>query len=287
MACIKKHKNEFPVVMMCRLLGVSTSRYYAWLMAPKSPRKMEDEKLTTKIVEVHEKSRRLYGSPRIHAVLNQGGEKCGRNRVIKLMKQAKICSRVKRKFKVTTTDSKHNLPVAANLLEREFRREKKDRAWVQDITYVSTGEGWLFLAVVIDLYSRKVVGFSMQDNMKKQLVLDALDMAIKSRKPESGMIVHSDRGSQYCSELFQSKIRGNEMMCSMSGKGDCWDNAVAESFFHSLKTECVYLNHYRTREEAKKSIFEYIEVFYNRQRLHSTLGFLSPVEYEEKFGRVA
>lgn len=277
---------NYPVVMMCRLLGLSTSRYYSWLKAPKSQRKIEDEKLTTKVVEIFEKSRKIYGSPRIHAALHKSGEKCGRNRVIKLMKQAKICSRVKRKFKVTT-DSKHKLPVVPNVLERQFTRTKANDAWVQDITYISTQEGWLYLAVVIDLFSRKVVGFSIQDNMRKGLVLDALDMAIKSRRPTSGLIVHSDRGSQYCSDLFQSKIKGNEMICSMSGKGECWDNAVAESFFHSLKTEHVYLTKYETREEAARNIFEYIEVFYNRTRMHSTLGFLSPVEYEEKLERVA
>lgn len=286
MACVQKHRKEYPVVMMCRLLGVSSSRFYLWLSAPKSRRKIEDEKLTAKIVDIFQRSRKIYGSPRIHAALNKSGEKCGRNRVIKLMKQEKICSRVKRKFKVTT-DSKHELPVASNVLERQFTRTKANDAWVQDITYIPTKEGWLYLAVVIDLFSRKVVGFSMQDNMRKKLVLDALNMAIAQRCPLPGLIVHSDRGSQYCSELFQSKLKGCEMICSMSAKGECWDNAVAESFFHSLKTEHVYLTRYETKEEASKSIFEYIEVFYNRERLHSTLGFLTPVEYEQKLGRVA
>ena len=286
MACIKDNKEDYPVDMMCRLLEVSTSRFYAWLNAPKSKRTEEDEKLSAKVIDIFEASRKTYGSTRIHAKLNKDGITCGRNRVIKLMRAAGLRSKVKRKFKVTT-DSKHNLPVAPNVLKRDFKPDSENKAWAQDITYIATTEGWLYLAVVIDLYSRKVVGYSMQDHMRKELVIDALNMAITSRQPPPGLVAHSDRGSQYCSHLFQAKLGAYKMVCSMSGKGECWDNAVAESFFHSLKTELVYLTKYQTREEARKSIFEYIEVFYNRERLHSTLGFFSPVEYEQNLGRVA
>jgi putative transposase len=204
----------------------------------------------------------------------------------RLRRQKNLRSKVKRKFK-STTDSKHNLPVAENLLDRDFSPKSANKAWAQDITYIRTAEGWLYLAVVIDLYSRKVVGWKMDDNMRKELVIGALEMAVKSRKPGPELIAHSDRGSQYCSGLFQAKLKSHGMICSMSGKGDCWDNAVAESFFHTIKTELVYLEKYKTREEASQSIFEYIEVFYNRQRLHSTLGFSSPVEYEDELRRVA
>lgn len=286
MAYIRDNNEEYSVEMMCSLLDVCKSRFYLWLKAPLSQRAQEDEKLSAKIIDIFRDSRHTYGSPRLHAKLKNDGVKCGRNRVIKLMQQSGIRSRVKRKYKVTT-DSKHSLPVAPNLLKREFKPDSENKSWVQDITYIPTQEGWLYLATVIDLYSRKVVGYSMQDNMRKELVIDALDMAIKARRPAPGLVAHSDRGSQYCSALFQAKLEANKMKCSMSGKGECWDNAVAESFFHSLKTELVYLNKYATRKEAMQSVFEYIEVFYNRQRLHSTLGFLSPVEYEQKIGRVA
>jgi transposase InsO family protein len=235
MACIKDNTNEFPVEMMCRILKVSTSRFYAWLKAPRSKRTVEDEKLSAKVIAVFEASRKTYGSFRIHAKLIKDGLNCGRNRIIKLMRAAGLKSKVKRKFKVTT-DSKHSHPVAANILKRDFNPTSADKVWVQDITYITTGEGWLYLAVVIDLYSRKVVGYSMQEHMRKELVIDALDMALTARKPLPGLIAHSDRGSQYCSHLFQAKLGAYKMVCSMSGKGECWDNAVAESFFHTLKT---------------------------------------------------
>lgn len=286
MAYIQEQQRFYPVVMMCLVLKISKSCYYKWKKKPVSKRKVEDKKLTEDIKQAFEKSRGTYGIPRIRAALRKKGIKCSRHRVAKLMKKSNIRSKTKRKFKVTT-DSKHKLPVAENILNRGFKVAHANRAWVQDITYIWTTEGWLYLAVVIDLYSRKVVGWSIQDNMRKSLVIDALDMAIKARKPGANLLLHSDRGSQYCSVLFQCKLKAHGMICSMSGKGECWDNAVAESFFHSLKTEHVYLNKFKTREEAKQSIFEFIEVFYNRTRLHSTLGFCSPVEYEGELLKVA
>lgn len=286
MAYIKEQQRFYPVAMMCLGLRVSKSAFYKWKKEPFCKRKQADKNLTQEIKLVFDDSRDTYGSPRIHAALCKKGFRCGRHRIAKLMKKANIRSRTKRKFKVTT-DSKHKLPVAENILNRDFSPTRSNEAWVQDITYIWTQEGWLYLAVVIDLYSRKVVGWSIQDNMRKGLVIDALDMAIKARRPSANLLAHSDRGSQYCSGLFQAKLKANGMICSMSRKGECWDNAVAESFFHSLKTEHVYLNKFKTREEAKQSVFEFIEVFYNRTRLHSTLGFCSPVEYEEEFSKVA
>ena len=286
MAYIYEQQQFYPVAMMCVGLKVSKSAFYKWKKNPIAKRKQSDEKLTEDIRKAFKVSRSTYGSPRIRAYLAKKGIKCGRHRVAKLMKKANIVSKVKRKYKVTT-DSKHKLPVAENLLNRDFAPNGPDQSWVQDITYIWTAEGWLYLAIVMDLYSRKVVGWSIQDNMRKALVIDALDMAIKARRPTQNLLAHSDRGSQYCSALFQAKLKAHGMICSMSGKGECWDNAVAESFFHSLKTEHVYLNKFKTREAAKQSVFEFIEVFYNRERLHSTLGFCSPVEYESKLLKFA
>jgi transposase InsO family protein len=286
MAYILEQQRFYPIAMMCLGLKISTSAFYKWKKEPIGKRKQSDLKLTEDIKQAFEGSRGTYGSPRVRAALSKKGIKCGRHRVAKLMKKANIVSKTKRKFKVTT-DSKHKLPVAENILNRKFAVASPNQAWVQDITYIWTTEGWLYLAVVIDLYSRKVVGWSIQDNMRKALVIDALDMAVKARKPGSNLLVHSDRGSQYCSSLFQANLKAHGMICSMSGKGECWDNAVAESFFHSLKTEHVYLNKFKSRQIAKQSVFEFIEVFYNRDRLHSTLGFCSPVEYEDELLKVA
>ena len=283
---IKTQQQSYTTAMMCEHLNITRSRFYAWKNCPLGKRKLDEKKLTEDIKQVFEVSRQTYGSPRVRAALAKRGIRCGRHRVAKLMRKANLRSKVKRRFKVTT-DSKHKLPVAENLLNREFKVAEPNKVWVQDISYIWTNEGFMYLAVVIDLFSRKIVGWSMQDNMRKALVMDALDMAFKSRKPEPGLMLHSDRGSQYCSQLFQAKIQSHGMTCSMSRKGECWDNAVAESFFHSLKTEHVYLEKFKNREEASQSIFEYIEVFYNRQRLHSTLGFCSPVEYEVGIRKVA
>lgn len=264
---------------MCQLFNVSRGGYYAWLKRPKSRRSRKNEKLKAEIVDIFDGSHRTYGAPRIHADLRSQGFFCGRNRVARLMKQLGIKAKTKRKFKATT-DSKHNLPVAPNLLDQNFEAAGPNKVWAADITYIPTREGWLYLAVCIDLYSRMVVGWSMDSRITKQLVVDAFNMAARNRPGARGLVHHSDRGSQYASQEFQNILHSYEMLCSMSRKGNCYDNAVVESFFHSLKTEWVHHYCYETRQEAKASIFEYIEIFYNRQRRHSQLNYLSPADYE-------
>jgi len=266
---------------MCQVLNVSRSGYYSWLNRTPSKRKLENEKLKIKIAEIYWQNRGTYGSPRIHKKLKKEGYHYNIKRIEKLMKELGLKARQKRKFKVTT-DSNHNYPVKENLLKREFDVDTPNKAWVSDITYISTQEGWLYLTVIIDLYSRKVVGWSMNKRMTKQLVIDALIMAVKKRKPSKGLIFHSDRGSQYASHDFQNSLLRYGMKSSMSRKGDCWDNAVAESFFSSLKIELIYHNRYQYRSQARQDIFEYIEVFYNKDRLHSYLDYKSPEEYENE-----
>lgn len=231
------------------------------------------------IEDIHKASRGTYGSPRILAELKGLGFKCSKTRVERLMKKHGIRAKTRRKFRVTT-DSKHSLPVAPNVLERNFSPDAPNAVWGADITYVWTKEGWLFLAVIIDLFSRQVVGWSMDERMKRELTLNALRMAINRRNPGAGLIHHSDRGSQYASADYRKMLKARNMICSMSRKGNCWDNAPVESFFHSLKIEMIYWEEFSTREQARRKIFEWIEVFYNRQRRHSTLGNLSPVNFE-------
>jgi transposase InsO family protein len=264
---------------MCRVIGVSRSSYYSWLSDPDCERVKEDKELILLIKDIFEEGRSNYGSRTIKKKLEQKGCFISRRRVIRLMNQEKLICKTRRKFKATT-DSNHKLPVAPNLLNREFKVDKPNCCYVGDITYIATGEGWLYLATVIDLYSRKIVGWSMADNMKAELVNKALLMAIWQRKPERGLIWHTDRGSQYASNSHLKIIDQHGIKQSMSRKGNCWDNAVAESFFHTLKNELIYQCKFKTREEAKNVIFEYIEVFYNRIRAHSTNNYLSPVEYE-------
>ncbi len=266
---------------MCKLLEVSRSGFYAWLRRGESRRSRENRRLTALIRQEHEESRETYGSPRIHAALKARGERCGLNRVARLMRKEGIRSKVKRKFR-KTTNSRHAHPVAENLLSWGFRPNDPNQVWASDITYIWTDEGWLYLAVTMDLYSRLIVGWSMSETMPASLVVNALSMAIDRRSPPSGLIHHSDRGVQYAAGAFQGLLERNDIRCSMSGKGNCYDNAAKESFFHTLKTELVHHEHYRTREEARASLFEYIEVFYNRQRLHSTLGYLSPSAFESR-----
>lgn len=234
------------------------------------------------IEDIHKASRGTYGSPRILAELKGLGFRCSKARVERLMKKNGIRAKTHRKFRVTT-DSKHSLPVAPNVLERNFSPNTPNASWGGDITYVWTREGWLFLAVVIDLFSRQVVGWSMNERITRELTLNALRMAINNRRPGPGLIHHSDRGSQYASDDYQQFLKVHKMICSMSRKGNCWDNAPIESFFHSLKTELIYWEEFETREEARRKIFEWIEVFYNRQRRHSTLGNLSPVHFEIEY----
>ncbi len=276
---IRESADEFDVLKMCEVLDVSRSGYYRWSKRPESTRKRENRRLTKLIREIHMEHRKVYGSPRIHAILRRKGERCSLNRVARLMKEARIKARQKKKFKATT-NSRHGLPVWPNLLDRRFHIAGPNQAWVSDISYVRTTQGWLYLAATLDLHNRQVVGWSMDKRMTSELVCDALKMAIKRRRPPVGLIHHSDRGRQYCSTDFQKLLGVNGMHCSMSRKGNCWDNAPMESFFHTMKTELVYLTRYETRAQARQDIFEYIEVFYNRKRIHSTLGYCTPVEFE-------
>ncbi len=239
-----------------------------------------------KVIKSHEKSRETYGARRIRQELLEDGESISRERVGRLMKQQGLESKSKRKFKATT-NSNHGRPVAPNLLDREFLVDQADTVYAGDITYIQTDEGWLYLAVLIDLYSRAVVGWAMSDRMTAQLANDALMMAIWKRKPPKGLMLHSDRGSQYASALYQKTIKDHGFVCSMSRKGNCWDNAPSESFFHTLKTELTHHRRYQTRQESKQEIFEYIEVFYNHQRRHSTIGYQTPLGYDKENRKIA
>jgi len=267
---------------MCKVLKVSRSGYYEWQDRPKSARATANRKLLEKIKAVHKESRQTYGVERIHGQLIADGEICGRNRVARLMRCVGIQSKRRKKYKATT-DSKHNHPVVENLLDRNFVVERPDQVWLSDITYVSTEEGWLYLAAVKDLFQKKIVGWSMGERITKELAISALEMAVNRRQPESGLIHHSDRGSQYASREYQQKLRDHGIQCSMSKKGDPWDNAPMESFFATLKTELVHHRKYRSRDEARAEIFEYIEVFYNRIRLQPGLGMKSPEAYEAEY----
>lgn len=266
--------------LMLSVMGVSKSGYHEWLHREPSHRALANTALTEKIKAVHQESRQTYGAERIHAELRDQGIHCSKNRIIRLKRKAGIMAKARRRFKVTT-DSKHDLPIKNNLLNRNFKVAAPDTHWAVDITYIPTKEGWLYLAVVMDLFSRKVIGWSMNGHMKTELVKSALLMALKDRPVMKGLMHHSDRGSQYASEEYQSLLSQHGIICSMSRKGNCWDNAVVESFFHTLKTELIYHFFYKTREEAMQSIFEYIVVFYNRKRRHSTLGYQSPERYEK------
>ena len=267
---------------MCRALGVSRSGYYAWLSREPSAAEVRREELTEEVREIHAQVKGRYGSPRIHAELVDRGHECCVNTVAQVMREAGIAAKTKRKFR-QTTDSNHGLPVAENVLDRQFDPDEPNASWVADVTYIPTREGWLYLAVVEDLFSRKVVGWSMDATMTSRLVVDALEMAVARRlkgSSSSGLVAHSDRGSQYASEHYQRRLAEERITCSMSRRGNCWDNAPMESFFASLKKELVHDEDYATREEAKASIFEYIEAFYNRVRRHSSLGYVAPDEYE-------
>ncbi|MFM7447035.1 MAG: IS3 family transposase [Leptolyngbyaceae cyanobacterium] len=280
---MEAEKANFPVALMCEVLEVSRSGYYAWSKRPPATRTQENQQLKEQIKEIHQKSRNSYGAPRIHAALKQEGFEVGRHRVARLMSKLGICVQPKRKFK-TTTDSNHSFPTAENVLNRNFTTQEPDQAWVADITYIPTQQGWLYLAVVIDLFSRRVVGWSMADHMRVELVLNALEAALGHRVPAtSGLLFHSDRGSQYASSNYRAALQKAGIGCSMSRKGNCWDNAVAESFFGTLKTELIKSRVFDTTEKAKSTIVEWIEVFYNRERLHSTLHYLPPVQFEEQY----
>jgi len=279
-AFIGKNLSEFPVALACDTLEVSRSGYYAWLKRPESRRARRRDVLAVQIKAVHEENPKVYGSPRICMALKAQGQSVCENTVAKVMREQQIRAKSKKKFVPTTTDSRHERPVARNVLDRQFTAELPDRKWAVDITYVPTVEGWLYLAGVIDLCSRKIVGWAMADHMQAELAGDALKMAIARRNPAAGLLHHSDRGVQYACDDYRHLLASHQMRVSMSGKGDCWDNAPMESFWGTLKTELVHHEQYATRDQAKQSIFEYIEVFYNRIRLHSALGYQSPETFE-------
>ncbi len=274
-AFIRGHVAAFPVSAMCAALGVSRSGYYGWASRPEGARATADRALAAEIRAVHEGSRGRYGSPRVHAALRAHGRRVGRKRVARLMRGMGLSARRKRRFR-RTTDSAHALPVAPNLLGRDFTAAAPDRVWLADLTYIWTAEGWLYLAVVLDLFSRRVVGWAMADHLGHELALAALDMAIARRRPAPGLIHHSDRGVQYAARRYQARLREHGMLCSMSRKGDCWDNAPMESFFATLKGELVEERDYLTHDEARADVFQYVEGFYNRRRLHSGIGYLTP-----------
>jgi len=267
--------------MMCRLLLVSRSGYYAWRARPESQRAKTDRELTELIRQIHADSDGAYGAVKITAELKEQGYLCGRHKVARLMRIAGLRGCPKTMFKVTTQrDPKHAVP--DNLLDQDFAANGPNERWSSDITYIKTRQGWLYLAVVMDLYSRRIVGWSMSRWISRHLVIDALNMAVQQRRPGDGLIHHSDRGSQYTSDDFRDELETNEIRCSMSGRGNCYDNAVVESFFGILKRERVNRNYYSTREDAKQDIFDYIECFYNRKRRHGYLGNISPVAFEKR-----
>jgi putative transposase len=279
-AWIEDHRTTWPVTFQCEVLAVSRSGYYAWRKRPPSAAAERREQLTDEIRTAYAVGREAYGSPRVHRELLGQGTKCDRKTVAKLMKQAGIQAKTVKKFRVSTTDSNHRQPIAENVVNRDFAPPAPNRTWVADITYVPTQEGWLYLAAVEDLYSRKIVGWSMSERIDSRLVVDALEMAVERQLPGDGLIAHSDRGVQYASEHYRELLTRHGITCSMSRRGNCWDNAPMESFFATLKKELIHLENYETRAAARHSIFEYIEVFYNRVRRHSALNYLSPVNFE-------
>ena len=275
---MKDRSKEFSIEKMAKVFEVSVNGYYSYVKRKPSLRETENNELIDLIKEVYREGKCMYGSPRISGRLKNSGIKCSRKRVAKLMRKEGIAAKMRKSWKKTTKQGKRK--GAKNLLSQKFKVDEPNHTWVSDITYIRTKEGWLYLTAVIDLFSRRVVGISMGDRLETSLVERALNQALYHRSPQKGLIHHSDRGCQYTSEEFEKLAKKNGMILSMSGTGNCYDNAVAESFFHTLKTEHVYQNKFNTREEAKRSLFEYIEVFYNRKRAHSFLGYLSPEEFE-------
>lgn len=275
---IELHRSDFRVSKMCHVLGITRSAYYAWRKHPKSKRDKQNERLLMQIRQVHKDSRNIYGSPRITAELRSQGIHCNKKRVARLMRLNGIVAKMKRRFKITT-HSKHKLLVAKNLLNQTFKADYPDQIWASDITYIRTREGWLYLTCILDIYSRYIVGWSMSEYLTQDIVLHALRQALWRRNPSPGLIFHSDRGVQYAATVVKEVLKEHKITQSMSGKGNCYDNAIMETFFHSLKTEWVYFENYQTRAEARQSIFEYVEIFYNRTRRHSAIGYCAPVEY--------
>jgi transposase InsO family protein len=269
----------FPVETMCRVLGVARSGFYAWKKRPKPARAKSDAQLAVKVAAAYQRSRRTYGSPRVHRELRAQGERVGKKRIERIMRENGIQGRAKRRFK-RTTDSKHGGPIAPNILARQFTVAEPNRVWVTDVTAIATGEGWLYLAPVLDLFSRRIVGWASSENNDTSLALDALGKALRARRPRPGLLHHSDRGSPYASDDYRAALRAHQVCPSMSRKGDCWDNAVAESFFASLRAELVDHERFATRRAAINAIADYINNFYNAERRHSHLGYLSPIEFE-------
>lgn len=279
-AWIQKHLADFPVAEMCRVLGVCASGFHAWCQREPGVRQQRRDTLAVQVRAVHTQFRSVYGSPRVRRQLKAMDVSACENTVAKIMRQLGLRSKRVRKFVPNTTDSKHAHPIAPNALNREFTAEKPNQKWVTDITYVQTGEGWLYVAAIMDLYSRKIVGWSMAEHLRTDLVLSALRMALVRRKPGAGLLHHSDRGVQYACDEYRRLLDEQGIECSMSRTGNCYDNAAMESFWSTLKTELVYHEEYATREQARQSIFEYVEVFYNRVRSHSSIGYVSPESFE-------
>ena len=276
------NRKNYPIERLLKVLNIRKSGYYKWLSRTPSKREIENDKILSEIKAAYLNSRGMYGSPRVYKCLHNKGIKCGKNRVVRLMKENQIVSKTRKKYK-TTTNSRHNNPVYENILDRRFQVDKPNKVWVSDITYIWTDEGWLYLCVIIDLYSRKVVGWAMREWLDNKLVISAFSMAYLQRKPNlDTLLFHSDQGIQYTSKDFQKILKNKKVLCSMSRKGNCWDNACAESFFHTLKAEEVQHFRYYTRESAKVRIFDYIERFYNNSRMHSYLGYMNPTEFENK-----
>ena len=280
-AWIEQNRDVWPVRMQCRVLSVSASGFYAWLNRRPSQRAVANQNLLQDIRRIHWDSHKRYGSPRVCATLRAEGRRVSRRRVANLMRLNDLQAITKRRVRVITTDSRHNLPVAPNVIDRNFGALAPNEKWLADITYIFTAEGWLYLAAVLDLFSRKIVGWAMRDHMRTELPLAALTMAIQRQRPQPGLIHHSDRGSQYASGDYQHALAANGITPSMSRKGNCWDNAPMESFFHTLKTELVHHKNYATKEDAKRDLFQYIEGFYNRHRIHSALGYITPEQMEQ------
>ncbi len=276
-----KYSNHFPVEKMAEVFKVSRSGYYKNIKNKQSVRKKKNQELVIKIKAIHSKSKQIYGSPRIHRTLKKQGEFVSRKHVAKLMKQNQIQSKIRKKWKAMSS-AKNELNIAPNLINQNFSVDKPNKIWLLDITYITTDEGWLYLSTILDLYSRRIVGLSMDKSITTGLVVNSLNQAITHRQPDPGLILHSDRGCQYTSFEYKKIAEANNFVISMSRKGNCYDNAAMETFFHALKTEHVFFHKYKTRQEAKQSIFEYIEIFYNRQRMHSSINYLSPVEFEKK-----
>jgi transposase InsO family protein len=279
---IEDHRETYPVRLMCAVLEVSPAGYYAWRERPASGRTTSNSVLLAEIRQIHRESGQRYGSPRVHAVLRTQGRGASRGRIERLMRRHGIRAIMAPPRRVRTTDSRHDLPIAPNLIARDFTAAAPNRVWLADITYVPTAEGWLYLAAVMDLFSRKIVGWAMRDHMQVELVSSALTMAICQQRPEAGLIHHSDRGVQYASQDYRAVLSAAGIVGSMSRKANCYDNAPMESFFHTLKTELVHHRQYKTRAEAKRDIFAFIEGFYNRTRLHSAIGYIAPIEMELK-----